>query len=83
VHYPPPAKHVSDLCRQGHLWPRLRDSPDFKTLTWKADDTCTLKILKTNGTFMLNSIWWKTHAKEWEKIIVYPATGLLDLHCQS
>jgi hypothetical protein len=22
---------------------------------WKADDTCTLKILKTNGTFMLDA----------------------------
>jgi hypothetical protein len=31
------------------------DSPDFKKLTWKADDTCTLKILKTNGTFMLDA----------------------------
>jgi hypothetical protein len=32
------------------------DSPDFKNLTWKADDdTCTLKILKTNSTFMLDA----------------------------
>ena len=31
------------------------DSPDFKKLTWKADDTCTLKILKTNSTFMLDA----------------------------
>jgi hypothetical protein len=31
------------------------DSPDFKNLTWKADDTCTLKILKTNGTVMLDA----------------------------
>jgi hypothetical protein len=31
------------------------DSPDFKKLTWKADDTCTLWILKTNGTFMLDA----------------------------
>jgi hypothetical protein len=31
------------------------DSPDFKNLTWKADDTCTLKILATNGTFKLDA----------------------------
>jgi len=31
------------------------DSPDFKNLTWKADDTCTLKILATNGTFELDA----------------------------
>ena len=31
------------------------DSPDFKSLTWKADDTCTLKILATNGTFKLDA----------------------------
>ena len=30
-------------------------SPDFKHLKWKADDTCTLKILKTNGTFVLDA----------------------------
>jgi hypothetical protein len=32
-----------ETCDQGF------DSPDFKNLTWRADDTCTLKILKTNG----------------------------------
>jgi hypothetical protein len=32
---------------------------------------------------MPNSTWWKTYAKEWEKIMVYPGTGLLDLHSQS
>jgi hypothetical protein len=31
------------------------DSPDFKKLTWKADDTCTLKMPKANGTFMLDA----------------------------
>jgi hypothetical protein len=31
------------------------DSPDFKNLTWKADDTCTLKILATNGVFVLDA----------------------------
>jgi hypothetical protein len=31
------------------------DSPDFKNFTWQADDTCTLKILKTNDTFMLDA----------------------------
>lgn len=31
------------------------ESPDFKNLTWKADDTCTLKLIKTNGTYMLDA----------------------------
>ena len=30
-------------------------SPDFKYLEWKADDTCTLKIMKTNSTFVLDA----------------------------
>jgi hypothetical protein len=38
------------------------DSPDFKNLTWRADDTCTLKILKSNGTFMIDAAvkYWST-----------------------
>jgi hypothetical protein len=32
------------------------DSPDFKKLTWKANDTCTLKMMKTpEGTFVLDA----------------------------
>ena len=31
------------------------ESPDFKKLTWKADRNCTLKMLKSNGTFRLDA----------------------------
>ena len=31
------------------------DSPDFKHLTWKAEDTYTLKILATNDVFVLDA----------------------------
>jgi hypothetical protein len=36
------------------------DSPDFKNLTWRADDTCTLKILKTNGMLDAAVKHWST-----------------------
>jgi hypothetical protein len=31
------------------------DAPRYGWVTWRADDTCTFKILKTNGTFMLDA----------------------------
>ena len=31
------------------------DSPDFKNLTWKADETSTLKMIKSNGTYVLDA----------------------------
>jgi hypothetical protein len=36
-------------------------SPDFKNLTWEADGNCTLKMIKTNGTFQLDASvkFWK------------------------
>ena len=36
-------------------------SPDLEKLTWKVDRNCTLKLLKTNGTFQLDASvkYWK------------------------
>ena len=36
-------------------------SPDFKKLTWEVDNNCTLKMIKTNGTFQLDASvkFWK------------------------
>jgi hypothetical protein len=36
-------------------------SPDFKNLTWEVDKNCTLKMMKTNGTFQLDASvkFWK------------------------
>ena len=31
------------------------ESPDFKTLTWKVDRNCTLKMLKSNETYQLDA----------------------------
>ena len=31
------------------------ESPDFKRLTWKADHNCTLKLLKSSGTYQLDA----------------------------
>ena len=37
------------------------EHPDFKKLTWEADGNCTLKMIKTNGTFQLDASvkFWK------------------------
>ena len=45
----------------------------------KAPDTTSYLTVVPH---MPNSTRWKTYAKEWEKIVIYP-TGLLDLHGQS
>ena len=31
------------------------DSPDFKTLTWKLDDSCTLTMQRHNGAYTLDA----------------------------
>jgi hypothetical protein len=31
------------------------DSPNLKKLTWKVDDNCTLKLIKSNNTFQLDA----------------------------
>ena len=31
------------------------ESPDFKNLTWKADDACTLNMVQSNGTYILDA----------------------------
>ena len=30
-------------------------SPDLETLTWKVDNNCTLKLIKSNHTFQLDA----------------------------
>jgi hypothetical protein len=54
VHYKPQQK-MSLISVNKAISGQDFDSPDFKNLTWRADDTCTLKILATNGTFVLDA----------------------------
>jgi hypothetical protein len=54
VHYIP-QQNISLISVDKAISGQDFDSPDFKNLTWKADDTCTLKILATNGTFELDA----------------------------
>ena len=46
----------------------------------KAPDTTSYLAVVPH---MPNSTWWKTYAKEWEKIVVYPQGSLIDVHGQS
>ena len=56
MHYIPRQRAcLSSLSTRPSLAKVSTPLPAFKNLTWKADDTCTLKILKTNGTFMLDA----------------------------
>ena len=54
VHYLP-QQNMSLISVDKAMYSQGFDSPDFKKLTWKADRNCTFKMLRSNGTFVLDA----------------------------
>ncbi len=54
VHYLP-QQNMSLISVDKAMHSQGFDSPDFKKLTWKADRNCTFKMLRSNGTFVLDA----------------------------